>query len=323
MLSAVFIVRDEVATLPRALASLGDLPEIVVCDTGSHDGTPALAARLGARVSEARWTADFAAARTLAQANARFDWVMRVDADEVFHVEHGAPGDWLAATIARAERRDADLVYVLRRYSPHNVHWFPRLFRASRFRWTGPVHEALRPLGERRRVLAAPGAVFLHRPQARPRGYAALAEAHLLRAPGDPHLRYHRAQGLYAEGRLAAAIEALRAYLAGPADYRFHRGEAHRMLGVALARLGDPGAALPHLVEAALGDGVRAEAILALVELLLARRERAEARRWIARAADASPPRERAPWGGWRHPYLLHAPAWAPATWRRAGREAG
>lgn len=322
MLSVVFIVRDEAERLPAALASVGAVPEVIVCDTGSVDGTLDVAAVGGARLAEARWTGDFAAARTAAQLHARYPWIVRMDADERLVVARGLPADWLAAAIRRAERADADLIYVRRRYSPTNQHWFPRIFRTDRFRWTKPLHEALVPVGERRRVIAAGGAVFVHAPSARPRAYADLALHHLARAPGDPHLLYFRARSLWEEGRLAESVPALRTYLAGPIDYRFHRGEAHRMLGNALAVGGDHPEALRHLDEAARGDGVRAEAAVDRVRLHLARGERAEARRWIDWAAASSPPRERAPWGGWTRPYLLEAPAWSPQTWRLAGRMA-
>jgi len=142
-----------------------------------------------------------------------------------------------------------------------------------------------------------------------------MALRHIAQRPDDAHLRYYLARSLWEEGRWAEAEAALRAYLNGPRDYRFHRGEAHRMLGSILA-LAEPDEGVRHLSEAALGDGVRAEAIVDLVRLLLLRGERREARRWIRVAANAEPPRERAPWGGTTTPYLLETPAWNAATWR-------
>ncbi len=321
MLSVVLIVKDEAPRLRAALASVGSVPEVIVCDTGSSDGTLDVAAGAGARVFETVWTHDFAAARTAAQRHARFQWVMRMDADERLEVATGRADEWIKSAIARAEREEADLIYVRRRYSPTNEHWFPRIFRADRFRWAHPVHEVLLPVAERRRAIAVPGAVFVHRPIPRPRGYAELAARHLAGHPKSPHLRYYLARGLWEAGRLPECVPALRAFLAGPADYRFHRGEAHRMLGVALATIGEEDAER-HLIEAALADGGRAEAIVDLVRLLLARGERAAARRWIALAADASPPTELAPWGGWQRPYLLEGPAWDIRTWRAAWRSA-
>ena len=63
-LAASLIVRNEALTLTACLASLaGVVDEIHVHDTGSTDGTPELAAELGATVTHGRWTDDFAAAR--------------------------------------------------------------------------------------------------------------------------------------------------------------------------------------------------------------------------------------------------------------------
>ena len=39
MFTVVFIVRNEERSLPSAIRSLGNVPEVVVCDTGSDDGT--------------------------------------------------------------------------------------------------------------------------------------------------------------------------------------------------------------------------------------------------------------------------------------------
>jgi tetratricopeptide (TPR) repeat protein len=76
------IVKDEEANLPLSLGPLAGLcDEAVVLDTGSRDGTIRLAKKLGARVFEAPWTNDFAAARNTALSYATTDYVMWLDAD--------------------------------------------------------------------------------------------------------------------------------------------------------------------------------------------------------------------------------------------------
>ncbi len=82
MFSVVMIVRDEAAALPGALASVRGAPEVVICDTGSRDGTRDIARKAGARVVDYTWGNDFAAARTFAESHAAHDWIMRLDADE-------------------------------------------------------------------------------------------------------------------------------------------------------------------------------------------------------------------------------------------------
>src|SRR3712207_217693 len=82
-LDAVLIVRDEARNLPDCLAALDGVVDTVrVHDTGSVDGTPDLAARLGATVTRGAWTDDFAAARNAAQAHCTARWILSVDADD-------------------------------------------------------------------------------------------------------------------------------------------------------------------------------------------------------------------------------------------------
>ena len=82
-LTLCMIVRDEAANLPACLDSVAGLAdEIVVVDTGSIDATREIARSRGARVIEAAWTGDFAAARNLALGAATGAWILVLDADE-------------------------------------------------------------------------------------------------------------------------------------------------------------------------------------------------------------------------------------------------
>jgi tetratricopeptide (TPR) repeat protein len=82
-LSAALIVKNEASNLGRCLASIRDLvDEIVVVDTGSTDGTVAIAEGFGARIFQFPWTNDFAAARNESLRHCTGDWVLILDADE-------------------------------------------------------------------------------------------------------------------------------------------------------------------------------------------------------------------------------------------------
>jgi len=82
-LTLAMIVRNEEAHLGHCLASVrGLVDEIVVVDTGSTDGTVALAREGGAKVIPWAWTEDFSAARNESLAHATGDWVLVLDADE-------------------------------------------------------------------------------------------------------------------------------------------------------------------------------------------------------------------------------------------------
>jgi hypothetical protein len=82
-ISLCMIVRDEEATLARALASAAEVvDEVVVVDTGSTDRTVDIAREHGARVLTYAWNDDFAAARNVGLDAATGDWILFLDADE-------------------------------------------------------------------------------------------------------------------------------------------------------------------------------------------------------------------------------------------------
>ena len=141
-LSAALIVRDEVAMLGDCLRSLrGLVDEIVVVDTGSTDGTPDLAAGLGARVVTFPWLGDFAAARNEALARAAGRWVLYIDADERVRPVSRADRDQLlsdASAVAYTVRFRPRTGFT--RYREH------RIFRNDpRIRFRGVIHETMLP----------------------------------------------------------------------------------------------------------------------------------------------------------------------------------
>ena len=81
--SVCMIVRNEEAMLPDCLASVRPIAtEIIVVDTGSTDGTRAIAESFGATVITMPWENDFAKARNVALAHASGAWILSIDADE-------------------------------------------------------------------------------------------------------------------------------------------------------------------------------------------------------------------------------------------------
>jgi tetratricopeptide (TPR) repeat protein len=82
-ISLCMIVRNEERFLRDALASVqGVVDEICIVDTGSTDGTVAIAQSCGARISFISWRDDFAWARNAALAMATGAWIFVLDADE-------------------------------------------------------------------------------------------------------------------------------------------------------------------------------------------------------------------------------------------------
>jgi hypothetical protein len=149
LLAAALIVRDEEADLPACLASLvGVVDEIVVYDTGSTDGSVAVAQAGGARVAKGFWNDDFGRARNSALAMARATWVLSVDADERLVADRAL----LRSLLTRARQTDVFMVRIrnLREADSYH-HPGPRLLRREAVTWVGELHE--QPVRKDRRAV--------------------------------------------------------------------------------------------------------------------------------------------------------------------------
>jgi glycosyltransferase involved in cell wall biosynthesis len=80
-LSVVLITLNEATNLPRTLASVRGLGEIIVVDSGSTDSTLDIARSFGARVFTEPWKG-FGAQKNSAISRATGDWILSLDADE-------------------------------------------------------------------------------------------------------------------------------------------------------------------------------------------------------------------------------------------------
>jgi glycosyltransferase involved in cell wall biosynthesis len=165
-LSLCMIVRNEEKRLGRCLASaMPWVGEAIVVDTGSTDGTVALAEAAGARVPRFAWRDDFALARNHALAAATREWVLVLDADEVLHVDDAAA--WaraLAADPAAAHTPAAYSIDCHDRIDDGGVAIGPvmRLFRRAvpDMIYRGEIHEQIVAVAERR--CEAAHARFIH-----------------------------------------------------------------------------------------------------------------------------------------------------------------
>ncbi len=217
-LSLCMIVKDEARNLARSLAPL--LPyvdEAVVVDTGSSDGTPELAASLGARVHHFTWCFDFAAARNFSLERASGDWVLWLDGDNRIPEEDAAllkslvqrPGDAILWATEILEPGGGRLL---------QKRVFPR-HPEIRFRYR--VHEQLcHPPGLAQVI--TPVRIYhwgyedreLRRAKARRNLTYLLAD--LQERPDDFYLRYQLARQHFFAGELQEAWGQLQAVLATP-----------------------------------------------------------------------------------------------------------
>ena len=258
--SLCMIVRNEEAHLTRCLASVASLvDEMVVVDTGSGDRTPMIAAVFGARVYTHTWTDDFAAARNAALAQARGEWILILDADEVLSHRDGealrrlvtAPRAGYVLT-ARNYVREMDF----QGWCPNDgeyeeedgtgwiaspkVRFFPR---DSSCVFENPVHELVEPslarLGIPIRVSDIPvhhyGRLDVQRTRQKAELYAAIGRRKLADRGGkDSRALFELAAQEQELGRHAEAVDLWQEYVRiAPGDPR-----GQLALGVSLAALG-------------------------------------------------------------------------------------
>ena len=143
-LSAVLITRNCATSLAPTLAALAFCDEIIIADSGSDDGTQDLARSFGARVVLREWMG-FGRHKRFAVSEARNDWVLCIDSDELVSEE-------LRSAIERELAAPAHTAYefprcnrFLGRYLRHGEgypDWSLRLFDRRHANWSeDAVHE--------------------------------------------------------------------------------------------------------------------------------------------------------------------------------------
>ncbi|WP_028952924.1 glycosyltransferase [Synechococcus sp. CC9616] len=224
MLSLSMIVRNEEARLAACLASVKGLAdELVVVDTGSTDGTIAVAEAAGARVERIEWPGDFAPARNRAMDFLSGDWVLVLDADEQLRPEVipslkalMAQPDVLVINLLRYELGAAMAPY-------SNV---SRLFRRHPgIRWSKPYHsmidDSVQVLLEQEthwRIADCREPAILHdgyRPELlagtdKAERLRQAMQSELERHPGDPYASAKLGGLLISDGQLQEAVALLR-----------------------------------------------------------------------------------------------------------------
>lgn len=84
-LSLCMIVKNEEKVIGRCLESVKNMvDEIIIVDTGSTDRTPEICSQYTKHIHKFTWIDDFSAARNFAFQHATMDYVLTMDADDVF-----------------------------------------------------------------------------------------------------------------------------------------------------------------------------------------------------------------------------------------------
>jgi glycosyltransferase involved in cell wall biosynthesis len=140
------IVLNEEKFLKRSLTNVSPyVDEVVIVDGGSTDKTLEIAKSLGVRIIQSPWKEDFAAQRNISLKHATKDWILVIDADEVYEkklleelrslVNNNIGVD--AFAFPRKNYIDGKLTDV---YPDRQTRFFKR---DKRIRYTRPLHEQI------------------------------------------------------------------------------------------------------------------------------------------------------------------------------------
>ncbi|MDR3767387.1 MAG: glycosyltransferase family 2 protein [Butyricicoccus sp.] len=152
VLSIGMIVKNEEQKLEKCLKALQPLRdavpcELVIADTGSTDGTRAIAERYADLVFDFPWVNDFAAARNAVMDKCTGLWYLTVDADEYLDADVSE----LVSFLTSASAKKTDVGYVIvRNYNTadmvpgdcNDFFAFRMVRMAMGIRYHGSVHEA-------------------------------------------------------------------------------------------------------------------------------------------------------------------------------------
>lgn len=150
-LGVCMIVKNEEDVLARCLQSLGNVyDELIIVDTGSTDKTLEIARSFTDKVFHFDWIDDFAAARNYSFSLAKSDFLMWLDADDIFDENN------LRALVQLKSDLTGQVDLVMMKYAavfdetgkPTLLYERERIVKRKRnYRWIGAVHEAIVPSG--------------------------------------------------------------------------------------------------------------------------------------------------------------------------------
>lgn len=158
-ISLCLIVKNEEQTIGRCLSSVQSLvDEIIIVDTGSTDKTKEIVTKFTDKIYDFEWINDFAAARNYAFSQAKSEYILWLDADDVI-----LPADREAlSNIKNTVSPDIDVISM-----PYNLSFNEQgkaatqirrnriVKRQNNFQWIGAVHEYLEVWGNRLSIDAA------------------------------------------------------------------------------------------------------------------------------------------------------------------------
>lgn len=146
-ISLCMIVKNEEETLKQCLKSICNMcDEIIIVDTGSTDETKKIARSFTNKIYDFKWIDDFSAARNFAFNLAEMDYILWLDADDVFLEEDQKKFKKLKDNL-NPNIDSVSMNYILTFDEYENPSFYFRrnrlVKRSNNFKWIGPVHEYL------------------------------------------------------------------------------------------------------------------------------------------------------------------------------------
>ena len=152
-ISLCMIVKNEEAVLGRCLESIRDIvDEIIIVDTGSTDQTKEIAARYTDKIYDFPWCDDFSAARNFAFSKGTGEYLLWMDADDVFPSVEKRKFFNLKEELKKEPKDVVMMLYDAAFDKMGRVtfsYYRERLIRnCPQAKWQGCVHEVIVPFGE-------------------------------------------------------------------------------------------------------------------------------------------------------------------------------
>lgn len=252
-ISLCIIVRNEEAVLERCLESIADVvDEIIIVNTGSVDQTKDIAEKFTDRIYDYTWCDDFSAARNFAFSKGHGDFLMWMDADDVFPAAEKRKFTDLKEEL---QEKPCDVVMMLydagfdENGNPNFSYYRERLVRnCPQARWEGCVHEVIPPFGEVRYEEIH----IEHRKEVSEYSERNLQIYEKMLEKGrrlSPREQFYYGRELYYHGKYEKAAAVFRYFLEGKQGWLENRLEAVRFLSYALRATGEDEAAVDILLQ--------------------------------------------------------------------------
>lgn len=151
-ISLCMIVKNEEDVLERCINSVKNMiDEVIVVDTGSTDNTISIAEKLGAKIYNFQWIDNFASARNYAFSKATKEYILWLDADDVFNRNDIDKFKELKSTLdPKVDSVTMNYVLTLGNNGEfiNSIRRNRLVKREKNFQWKGRVHEYLEVYGD-------------------------------------------------------------------------------------------------------------------------------------------------------------------------------